>query len=59
MLIDKNDLDKVDPHRRRPVTLPQGPKVFVFDTIVFVDCPDILSRIKAPDSAVIPSTVLG
>ncbi|MGN0010822.1 MAG: hypothetical protein ACI35N_05790 [Marinilabiliaceae bacterium] len=27
-------------------------------TIVFVDCPDILSRIKAPDSAVIPTTVL-
>lgn len=58
MLIGKIDLDIVDPHRRRPVTLPQGPKVFVIDTIVFVDCPDILSRIKAPDSAVSPTTVL-
>ena len=58
MLIGKIDLDKVDPHRRRHVTLLQGPKVFVFDTIVFVDCPDILSRIMAPDSAVIPTTVL-
>ena len=38
--------------------MPLGPKTFVVDTNVFVDCPDILSKVKDPDSAVVPTTVL-
>ena len=58
-VVDKIDLDKLGGSKRFPArNLPEGPRTFIIDTNVFYDCPDVLSRIGAPDSAVIPNMVL-
>ena len=55
-VVNKIDLSKIE--RRRNGTITDKNNTFIIDTNVFVDCPDIISRVGSKNKVVIPTKVL-
>lgn len=53
---DKIDLSKFE--RKRPKLVDGKENIYIIDTNIFVDCPDIINRIGKKYRIIIPSTVL-